>query len=168
MDRQKLIRIVLWTGLAATLGSAILAPSEEAPRRVARGDAASGPAPRGSSEPSRPQAPAPVAVLATEQLRPSDGGMVIDLFQPRKPPPAAPSVPAKPPAAPPVPFQYMGSVEKQGALTIYLVHGDKFYELSVGESFGQNYRLDSIGAEGLTITYLPLDIQQVVATGGAR
>ena len=165
MAATRLRKWLLWGALAATLGSAILAPSEESPRRDARPPArvpAAGAAPA-----SRAVDPAPAEpVVVVRPVREGDAGMVVNLFEPRLPP-QAPVVAVKP-SAPPLPFVYMGSIEDDGKVKVFLVQGQNVFGATTGSAFAPNYRLDAIGAEGLTITYLPLDVQQSLPTGGAR
>ena len=163
-----MLRAGLWVALAATLGSAILAPSEESSRREPRAEAQreSRPTPGAQGAGSMPNAVPVAAVVLDKAERPIDDGLIVDLFQARRPRGNAAAAPK--PSAPPLPFAYMGSVEKNGSLKVYLVQGDSFHEVATGGEFAHNYRLDAIGAEGLTITYLPLNFQQQLATGGAK
>jgi hypothetical protein len=155
---------LLWGALAATLGSAILAPSEESPRRDVR--AGSRVPAAGAAPTVRAERPAAEPSVLVRPARESDSGMVVNLFEPRLPP--APPAAAVKPVAPPLPFAYMGSLEDGGKLKVFLVQGEKVFEAAPGSEFAPNYRLDTVGAEGLTITYLPLNTQQSLQTGGAK
>lgn len=156
---------LLWGALAATLGSALLAPSEElsAPQASKHARAPSASAARSSPSVER-TAVVTIPPLAKYEREP-EKGLVVDLFEARLPPPAPPK-PA--PVAPRVPFAYMGMVEDASTVKVYLVQGEQMHEVKVGETFAGNYRLDAIGAEALTLTYLPLNAKQALATGGTK
>ncbi|MCC6474825.1 MAG: hypothetical protein IT514_13910 [Burkholderiales bacterium] len=108
------------------------------------------------------------AVVRLERVeRRLEAGPVVDLFEARLPPPPPPAAPVKP-TAPPLPFRYMGSVGEGREQKIYLVQGETMHEAMLGMSFAPNYRLDAVQPDELTITYLPLSIQQKLVTGGTR
>ena len=162
MDAVSKRRLILGAALVLALGSAIMAPSEEAGPPAVRRNAA------------RPAAAAPVAAPESSRSergerspallqyeRGQDKGLVADLFEPR-PPPVAAGAAAPAPVAPPVPFAYMGSLRDGERLKVYVARGEIVIETAVGETFAQDYRLDAAASDGLTITYLPLNAQQRV------
>ena len=163
MTRQRLRRVLLGAALALTLGSAILAPSEESQRAppVAQAAAASVAVNRGAD------VNAPEVLRLSPYERRVDEGPVLDLFEPRSPPPAAAPAPVAP-AAPALPFAYLGSVEDDGKTKVYLIRGESILEAIPGSVFAPDYRLDSIEAQGLRITYLPMKLQQTLPTGDAK
>src|SRR5690606_13970165 len=74
-------------------------------------------------------------------------------WNPPPPPPqltsASPSNEApKPvaPAAPALPFTYMGKMENNGRLTVYLTAGEGAYSVSVGDTIEDTYRVEKIEA----------------------
>lgn len=155
---------LLWGALVATLGSAMLAPSEELPAPQASRQARA-PAPGGAQmSPSAARKVVAIPPVSTYERAP-ESGLVVDIFEPRLPPPAPPKAV---PGPPPVPFAYMGMLEDASTVKVYLVKGDQMHEVRVGESFAGSYRLDVIGADALTLTYLPLNVQQSIATGGIK
>ncbi len=78
------------------------------------------------------------------------------------PPPVATTAPI--PTVPPFPFQYMGKlVLDDGATTVYLTKGDEIYTVRTGEVIAGSYRVDTLGADYIEVTYLPLDKKQNVA-----
>jgi hypothetical protein len=84
------------------------------------------------------------------------------------PPPPAPVVRREPPrpVAPPLPFEFMGQyVEDGGKPVYYLVRGDKVYDVHVGDTIENTYRVESGDADKLTFNYLPLDERQALALG---
>jgi len=94
-----------------------------------------------------------------------------DVFKPHSwlvvvpPPPPAPEPPPEPPppTAPPAPFQYIGKMENSpNAGKIFLIQNKKFYYVSAGENINQEWRLDKEETNLLRLTYLPLDLPQVL------
>lgn len=85
------------------------------------------------------------------------------------PPPAPKPVakpPPPPPSAPPMPFAFLGRYEEGGKLTIMLVKGERVYMVAEGDVIDQTYRVERMAAGKLELTYLPLDVKQVISTGG--
>jgi len=84
------------------------------------------------------------------------------------PPPPAPVVHREPPkpVAPPLPFAFMGQYFESGEKPVYyLVRGDKVYDVHVGDTLDNTYRVESGDADKLTFTYLPLGERQMLALG---
>jgi hypothetical protein len=84
------------------------------------------------------------------------------------PPPPAPVVAAPPPVptAPPLPFAYMGSYRTDGGKQVFfLTAGDRVFDVKVGDVLDSTYSVDGIQSGQLTLTYLPLKIQQTLAVG---
>jgi hypothetical protein len=80
-------------------------------------------------------------------------------------PPPAPTVRADPPTAPPVPFTYMGELDAQtGKPRVFLSNGDRLLIVSPGEVIDGQYRIESVSATNVVLTYLPLNQQQVMST----
>lgn len=72
--------------------------------------------------------------------------------------------PSPPPAAPPAPFTYMGKLENTPKNTqIFLVANGKLYTPQLGEKIDQQWRLDAEEANALRLTYLPLNLPQVLS-----
>jgi hypothetical protein len=72
--------------------------------------------------------------------------------------------PAPPPVAPPAPFTYMGRLEDtQKNTQIFLVANGKLYTTRQGEKIDQYWRLDAEEANALRLTYLPLNLPQVLS-----
>lgn len=93
---------------------------------------------------------------------------------PKAPPPAAlpPPPPAAAPTAPPLPFSFVGLLEQgpgRGQPKAFLARGDTLLVVAAGDTLESNYSVDSITAEQITLTYLPLKTRQTLSvTGGAR
>lgn len=82
----------------------------------------------------------------------------------RPPPPpvlSAPVVqaPPPPPMAPPLPFTYLGRWADDKGVTVFLSQGGRVLDARAGQRLDQ-WRLDSVGADSLGFTYVPLDQQR--------
>jgi hypothetical protein len=72
--------------------------------------------------------------------------------------------PPPPPIAPPAPFTYMGKLEDTPKNTqIFLVANGKLYTPRTGEKIDQQWRLDAEEANAIRLTYLPLNLPQVLS-----
>lgn len=72
--------------------------------------------------------------------------------------------PTPPPAAPPAPFVYMGKLENtQKNAQIFLVANGKLYTPQPGEKIDQQWRFDAEEPNTLRLTYLPLNLPQVLS-----
>lgn len=78
----------------------------------------------------------------------------------RKPPPAPPP----PPKAPPAPFTYVGKLENSPKGTqIFLIENNKLLSVVMGEKINAQWRLDSDDISSIRLTFLPLDLKQVLS-----
>lgn len=170
------VATALLVGAAADFGAADAASDD-------RLSAASAPL-RKAAAPARarPVAAAPAALSAThvelERLGPApaaalDEGATGNTFAvaswyvpPPPPPPPEAAPPPPPPQAPPLPFTYLG-IYAAAAPVIILSRGDRVYTVSPGEVIDGLYRVDSVVGNAVQLTYLPLNITQSLATGGA-
>lgn len=96
---------------------------------------------------------------------------------PPPPPPPAPTPPPPPPpeppkpVAPPLPFTFVGMLERGAAKPqAFLAKGDALIVVSAQDTLDNNtYRIDSLNANEVVMTYLPLNIQQTLSvTGGSK
>lgn len=73
-------------------------------------------------------------------------------------------LPPPPPVAPQAPFTYFGKLEDspKGTL-IFLMASGKLYSVVKGENINQQWRLDNEEANILRLTYLPLNLPQIVS-----
>ena len=115
--------------------------------------------------------------LALEKLHRTDGdadtseNRIRDLFQAQSwyvPPPPPPVAPPPPPAPPPLPFTYMGQLVEAGKLTVFLTRQDQNYVVKAGDTLDNTYRVDRVDAQRMVFTYLPLNMQQTLATGSVN
>lgn len=76
------------------------------------------------------------------------------------PPPPPPVVPV----APPLPFSFVGLLEQGSARPqAFLSKGDVLFVVSAGEMLdGGTYRVDTLNAQQITITYIPLNTPQTL------
>ncbi len=73
-------------------------------------------------------------------------------------------LPLPPPVAPPAPFTYIGKLEDVVKGTqIFLLANNKFYTVINGENIDQLWRLDNEDANTLHLTYLPLNLPQILS-----
>lgn len=111
--------------------------------------------------------------LPLEMLnRPESSGDAVNLFSSKSwyvpPPPPPPQKPLPPPrpTAPPLPFSFMGQYEDPPEhVVFFLVKGDKVYTVSVGDVIEGTYRVEGASDGQLALTYLPLNIRQLLSTG---
>lgn len=73
-------------------------------------------------------------------------------------------LPLPPPVAPPAPFSYIGKLEDSPKGTqIFLIANNKFYSVIKGENIDQYWRFDGEDANALQLTYLPLNLPQILS-----
>lgn len=72
--------------------------------------------------------------------------------------------PAPAPVAPPAPFTYVGRLEQTAKNTqIFMLANGRLYSTRSGEKIDQQWRLDAEDANALRLTYLPLNLPQVLS-----
>jgi hypothetical protein len=163
--------LVLGSALALTLAAArLVGGADRAPPERAEAPA---------DRPARAAAATdePVAELALDKLGArSAAPPAADPFRPiswqalaqaearRHAPPPAP----RRPEAPPLPFAYMGKLVEDGRTTVFLVHGERNLIVRTGDTIDGTYRVDRIGEDDMTLTYLPLQQRQELALGGTQ
>jgi hypothetical protein len=113
--------------------------------------------------------------LALEKLQRTrtaeDKPTVEDVFQAKSwyvPPPPPKPVPPPPPAPPPLPFIYMGKLLEEDKLTVFLTKQNRHYAVKAGDTLDGTYRVESVSAQQVLFTYLPLNMQQTLTLGGAN
>lgn len=127
-------------------------------------------------EPTRAAAPAPIVAAPTDvaqrdALAPRMEGEAGNLFAahswqpPAPPPPVAVRAPA--PQAPPLPYRYVGRMEDNGAVVVFLAEGGAETRPRLVRQGDQwpNYRVDEITPQGMRLTYLPLNETQRLLFG---
>ena len=86
-------------------------------------------------------------------------------YTPPPPPPPGKPVPPPAPVAPPLPFTYVGKLVEEGKLTVFLAIQDRNYTVKEGDVIDGTYHVDELKAPVMTLTYLPLKIQQTLQIG---
>lgn len=112
--------------------------------------------------------------LALEKLQRTPAGeddTVADVFTTKSwyvPPPPPKPVPPPPPAPPPMPYVYMGKLVEEGMITVFLTKQNRNYAIKQGDTLDGSYRVDTVDANRVVFTYLPLNMQQTLITGGTN
>ena len=66
------------------------------------------------------------------------------------------------PTAPPMPYRFSGKLMQDGKLEVFLSKGDSVVAVQQGETIEGGYRVESIGEEQITLTYLPLGKKETI------
>ncbi len=72
----------------------------------------------------------------------------------KAPPPA--------PTPPPLQFKYIGKAIEGNRTWVFLTQDNENYIARIGEKIDEQYRLDTVNDESVTLTYLPLNAKQVL------
>lgn len=92
-----------------------------------------------------------------------------DWTPPPPPPlPAPPPPPPAPPQAPPLPFSYLGKIVEGKQWTVFLGQQDRIHTVVIGDTIGNDYKVESIAPPMLTLIYLPLKQSQSLPIGLAE
>ena len=118
-----------------------------------------------SPSPTGPDKPVRIELAKLSRVPPSADG--IDVFAARtwhQPTTVRQTVapPAPQPVAPPMPFLYVGQIAGREGPTILLSRGAESFAVKAGEPIDNDYRLESVAGEELTIVYLPLNERQIL------
>lgn len=115
-----------------------------------------------------------VSKLGQRKLNPKAGELFASTNWTPKPPPidleeqAARAEEAKkafvppPPTAPPVPFKYAGKAISDNQTWVFLSQAKDNHIAKIGGKITDQYRLDAITEESISLTYLPLNIKQTL------
>jgi hypothetical protein len=122
--------------------------------------------------------PAPLPVVAAPARAAIEVTGSTDAFRSRSwlapPAPAplpAPVRPAPPPAptAPSLPFKFVGMLEqKTDRPTAFLAKGEALHVVRVGDVVDGAYRVESLSATQIVVTYLPLNERQTLSVAGGQ
>ena len=82
--------------------------------------------------------------------------------------PVAKPLPPPAPMAPALPFTYLGRYPDLAKPVIVLMRGDRLLLVSTGDVIEGTYRVETLGANSLGLTYLPLNIRQNLEIGAAE
>lgn len=165
--------LILGLALAATIVASVMDFTAFGPPP----EAESGPAPRSAVglQQAAPPARNPEQAVnpAAGRLGPSGGNLfaVPAVPAPVRPaavlPQLAASAPAPPPKAPALPFVYQGKLLEQDRVTAFLSLGPRTYLLRKGDVVS-DYRVVDIQPAGMTLLYLPMNLEQRLSFGSAQ
>jgi hypothetical protein len=62
----------------------------------------------------------------------------------------------------------MGKLLDDGKLTVFLTKQDRNYAIKAGDTIDGAYRVESVEAQRVLFTYLPLNMQQTLVIGGVN
>ncbi|HEY4080730.1 MAG TPA: hypothetical protein VGM81_08540 [Burkholderiaceae bacterium] len=82
---------------------------------------------------------------------------------PPPPPPAPPPPPPAPPMAPPFPYQLIGRLVDGNVEQALLAGPNRTLSVKVGEVVDNQWMVDQIGPTGLTVTWQPAKLKQMIA-----
>lgn len=86
-----------------------------------------------------------------------------ELFAAPPPAPAPAAVVAPAPVAPPLPYRFAGVVLRGAESEVLLSKGDLVFPVKIGDTLDGTYRVESIGADGIELLYLPLGTRDRIA-----
>lgn len=69
------------------------------------------------------------------------------------------------PQVPAVPFRIVGRYVDDGVTGMFVQYNDRTLLARVGEMIGDDYKVDSIDGQNLTVVYLPMNVSQTISTG---
>lgn len=87
---------------------------------------------------------------------------------PKVEPPPVPVAPPPPPQVPPLPFRVLGRYVEAGQVAVFLQYNDKNIIARVGDTLGEQYKVESIDSGTLTFLYLPLNQTQTLGIGSSN
>jgi hypothetical protein len=64
-----------------------------------------------------------------------------------------------------LPFAFIGKLIDDGKTIVFLTKADRNYVVRLGDTIDGTYRVDEIGEQSMTLTYLPLESKQSLAVG---
>lgn len=160
---------ILGSLLFATLLAGYLIDDEPVPERQAhQRDAAARPA--GTREDGAGKPPAAAPLQFPEQVAAGGDEAVqgIDPFRAKSWYVAPPPPPPAKPTAPPLPFQYLGKLDEDGEIRVFLNHQGRHLIARVGDIIADTYRVEEISGGRMTFLYQPLKETQVLAIGADK
>jgi hypothetical protein len=89
-------------------------------------------------------------------------------WAPAAPPPSAVAAAAPKPVAPPVPYRVAGQVTRDGVVQVVLARDDRVISVREGDRLDDEYRVESIKPDAVTLVYLPLDTRQDLPVAGMQ
>ena len=80
---------------------------------------------------------------------------------------AGPAAAPAAPTPPPMPYRIAGQVVHDGTARVVLARDDRVLTVREGEMLDDNYRVESIRADGVTLVYLPLGVREQLTVTAA-
>lgn len=117
--------------------------------------------------------PEPVAARETERVTEKEGEKegektIIDPFRNKIWYLTPPSLPPPKPVAPPLPFQYLGKLNEDGQIRVFLNHQGRYLIATTGDVINGIYRVEEIAGSRMTFLYQPLKEKQVLSIGSEK
>ena len=104
------------------------------------------------------------AVQRTDWAKPVDAQLAAWMPPaPPPPPPAPPPPPPAPPMAPQFPYQLIGRMVDGNVEQALLASANRTLSVKVGELIDNQWMVDQIGPTGLTLTWQPAKLKQMIA-----
>ena len=162
--------LILGSLLLATLVAGYLVEDEPAPEKTKRkGSVAkkSAVSPSSSAGSGRLVANSAVPEPELDEVG-SDRKKVIDPFRTKSwfvapPPPKPPK-----PTAPPLPFQFLGKLNEEGEIRVFLNHQGKHIIAKVGDVINNTYTVEEISGGQMVLLYQPLKEKQILSIGSDK
>lgn len=127
--------------------------------------------PAATAAPSASGPGTPVPMAAVKRMTAATSNLFVSRsWQPPPPPPEPLPAPVaqEPAQAPPLPFKYLGRLEEDGQVAVFLAEGNQHPRLVRKGDQWPNYRVDNITSEGMQLTYLPLKQTQSLQFGNSN
>jgi len=178
---EKKRKIIIGVALAATLIAVVLVEDEEemtidtvepvASTKPARSSASRAPVQQVRND------FLDVDLLGQRKFDPRAGELFSSTSWAPKPPPITPQqqaalfqqqqraqvkAPQPAPTPPPLQFKYIGKAIEGNQTWVFLTQDNENYIAKIGEKIDDQYRLDTINDESVTLTYLPLNAKQIL------
>ncbi|MDX1368512.1 hypothetical protein [Pseudomonas sp.] len=71
------------------------------------------------------------------------------------------------PVSPPLPFVFLGKLDDNQRLRVFLLRGETIFTVSVGDVIEGTYRVERISGTEMTLVYLPLNSTQSLSVGSS-
>lgn len=160
---------ILGSLLFATLLAGYLIDDEPVPERPARQrDAAVRAAGVREDGAGKPPAVAPLQFPEPVAAGGDEAAPGIDPFRAKSWYVAPPPPPPAKPTAPPLPFQYLGKLDEDGEIRVFLNHQGRHLIARVGDVIADTYFVEEIAGGRMTFLYQPLKETQVLAIGADK
>lgn len=155
--------IVLAIGLAATVWLALTVSDRDGEGEFTVSESLQNPRPAsaGESKPAEKSSNTESVSRLVAREESPEMPLKSSAFEARSwdPPPPPPAPPA-PPSPPPFPFTYVGKKFEDGGWEVFLNIGERIVLVRENELIEQNWRIDKIEPNSMTLTYLPLNQKQ--------